>query len=320
MINKKQIKPLHPRNFHIQKYDFEALIKTMPELEPYVSVNKYDTLSIDFSNAQAVLTLNKALLSHFYDIKNWKIPENYLCPPIPGRADYIHYLADLLAYTNNAVVPKGNKITGLDVGIGANCIYPIIGNKVYGWNFVGSDIDQTALDAVQNIINDNVAIVEHVSCRLQNNSSNILTGIIEENDKFDFVVCNPPFHKSKEDAKVGQLRKVSNLTKEKVTKATQNFGGQANELWCKGGEVAFIKQMVKESTLYKNNCFWYTSLVSKKENLREIHKAIKQTKPVMLKTIEMKQGQKISRFVAWTYLSQKEQKQWKQNNWSKESK
>ena len=41
--------------------------------------------------------LNKALLAHFYAVKHWDIPDGFLCPPVPGRADYVHHLADLLA-------------------------------------------------------------------------------------------------------------------------------------------------------------------------------------------------------------------------------
>jgi 23S rRNA (adenine1618-N6)-methyltransferase len=45
------------------------------------------------------------LLISYYDIQKWDIP-HYLCPPIPGRADYIHYIADLLAESNNGIIPK----------------------------------------------------------------------------------------------------------------------------------------------------------------------------------------------------------------------
>jgi len=315
MTNIKQTKPLHPRNFHCDRYDFKKLIISTPELENYVFLNKYDDLSINFSDPKAVLTLNRALLSHFYNIKNWEIPKDYLCPPIPGRADYIHYLADLLAFSNEGKIPKGNNIVGLDVGVGANCIYPIIGNSVYGWRFVGSDIDEVSIDSAKVIVKSNETLVDNVECRLQSKSSDILKGIIKKDEKFDFILCNPPFHKSQKEAKEGQIRKVSNLTKKVVEEPILNFGGQDGELWCKGGELSFIRQMIKESVINAKNCFWFTTLVSKKENLREILKNIKSTNPVVLKTIEMKQGQKISRFVAWTFLNKKEQKQWRQDRW-----
>jgi 23S rRNA (adenine1618-N6)-methyltransferase len=97
---------LHPRNPHRFRYDFKELIKSCPKLAPFVSLNKYKSESIDFSNPEAVKILNLALLRHFYQLSYWDIPENYLCPPIPGRADYIHYIADLLASCNENKIPE----------------------------------------------------------------------------------------------------------------------------------------------------------------------------------------------------------------------
>lgn len=315
MATTTNTKTLHSRNPHNERYDFNALIKSYPTLEEFVSLNKYDDLSIDFSNPQAVLALNKALLVHFYAIKNWEIPENYLCPPIPGRADYIHNLADLLAGSNNGVIPTGGRIMGLDVGIGANCIYPIIGNRAYGWNFVGSDIDLVSIESVKSLVNKNETLQGSIQCKIQTNGDDIFNGIIDEKDTFDFTVCNPPFHKSKKEATLGSKRKVENLTKKEVKKPTLNFGGKSSELWCEGGEVAFIKKMIKQSVTYGHNCFWFTTLVSKKENLREIQKSLKSVKPFVIKIIEMKQGQKISRILAWTFLSKQQQRQWRKNRW-----
>ena len=127
---------LHPRNPHRFRYDFEQLFVSCPELKPFVARNEHGIETIDFSDPEAVKMLNKALLIANYEIQNWDIPKNYLCPPIPGRADYIHYLADLLANSNNEIIPEGETVVGLDIGIGANCIYPIIGNSTYGWSFV----------------------------------------------------------------------------------------------------------------------------------------------------------------------------------------
>ena len=299
MTSKKDTKTLHPRNLHNSRYNFEELIQSFPQLEQYVKPNKYDDLSIDFSDAQAVLTLNKALLYHFYNIKNWDIPKNYLCPPIPGRADYIHHIADLLAQDNN--IQKGSNIKGLDIGIGANCIYSILGYSIYGWQFVGSDCDDISLNSANHIINSNEQLKENITIRKQKNKNDIFNGIINEDDKFDFTLCNPPFHKSKKEAKEGTKRKILNLSKGKNKRVSLNFGGQHNELWCDGGELEFIKKMITQSVTFKNNCRWFTTLVSKKENLEEIYKALKNTNVKEFKTINMQQGQKISRIVAWRF-------------------
>lgn len=298
---------LHPRNLHRLRYDFEKLITAFPEVQQFVFINQHSIETIDFSDPEAVKALNKAILISDYGITFWDIPQDYLCPPIPGRADYIHYIADLLANSNNGILPTGEKIVGLDIGIGANCIYPIIGNSVYGWSFVGTDIDEKALQNCKKIIAENPKLIEAMSLQLQTEPRFIFKNIILPEDKFDFTICNPPFHSSQLEANKAALRKTSHLGNKPVL----NFGGQNAELWCNGGEIGFITQMIYESVKYPLNCFWFTTLVSKKDNLKSIYKTLNKVGAIEIKTIEMGQGQKISRLVAWTFLSEKQQKEWK---------
>ena len=302
---------LHPRNQHRLGYDFKQLILVCPELESFVHSNQYDIETIDFSNPAAVKTLNSALLFADYDIKYWDIPANYLCPPIPGRADYIHYIADLLTSSNNGVIPEGDTVQGLDIGIGANCIYPIIGNSVYGWSFVGTDIDEMAIQNCKKIIEENPRLIDAISLQLQIEARFIFKNIMEPQDKFSFTICNPPFHASQDEATRSTIRKINNLENTKTTTPILNFGGHNAELWCEGGELGFITQMIYESAKYPLQCFWFTSLVSKKDNLSSLYKTLNKVNVVAVKTIEMAQGQKNSRIVAWTFLSEVQQKEWK---------
>ncbi|MFV5686824.1 23S rRNA (adenine(1618)-N(6))-methyltransferase RlmF [Flavobacterium sp. GB2R13] len=302
---------LHPRNLDRFGYDFEQLIKNCPELKFFVSVNEHNIETIDFSNPEAVKSLNKALLVTHYEIQDWDIPKNYLCPPIPGRADYIHYIADLLASSNNGIIPEGETVQGLDIGIGANCIYPIIGNSTYGWSFVGTDIDEKAIQNCKKIIQDNPNLMDVISLQLQTESRFIFKNIITPEDKFTFTICNPPFHNSKEEATKSSIRKINNLENTRTKNPVLNFGGQNTELWYEGGEIGFLTQMIYESAKYPMNCLWFTTLVSKKENLSSIYKTLNKVSAVEVKTIDMAQGQKTSRIVAWTFLSGAQQKAWK---------
>jgi 23S rRNA (adenine1618-N6)-methyltransferase len=311
ILNTTEKAGLHPRNPHRFNYDFEALSKAYPDLENFIYTNEHKIVTIDFSIPEAVKALNNALLIAEYDIQNWNIPVSYLCPPIPGRADYIHHLADLLASTNNGIIPEGENIVGLDIGIGANCIYPIIGNVTYGWSFVGSDIDEKALQNCKKIIAENPKLIDAISLQLQMESRYIFKNIILPEDKFTFTICNPPFHSSAEEASKSALRKVNTLETTKSNKPILNFGGQNAELWCKGGELGFLTQMIYESVKYPMQCLWFTSLVSKKENLKNIYKLLNKVGAADIKTIDMAQGQKISRIVAWTFLSETQQKNWK---------
>jgi len=302
---------MHPRNPHRFRYDFEQLIKVCPELAPFVKLNKFNVESIDFADPQAVKMLNKALLKQFYDIAVWDIPKNYLCPPIPGRADYIHHMADLLASSRNEIIPTGPSVRVLDIGVGANCIYPIIGHKAYGWHFVGSDIDPVAIRTANQIVASNPSLKGAVECRLQSTPSNIFSNIMKTGEVFDLAMCNPPFHSNAQEAAEGTERKARNLSSEKTTTAQLNFGGQNNELWCEGGEAEFVRRMVKQSSELPNRCQWYSSLVSKKSNLYAINKALKKAKALQVRTIEMTHGQKQSRIVAWTFFTKEQLQQWK---------
>ncbi|AND62929.1 23S rRNA (adenine(1618)-N(6))-methyltransferase [Flavobacterium covae] len=299
-MENQQKKSLHPRNKHNQNYDFDALIAVAPELEKHVGINKFGNQSIDFAHPDAVRALNKALLKHFYQIDYYELPKINLYPPIPGRADYIHHLADIIAKGINGTLPTGSGIRILDIGTGANCIYPILGNKIYGWTFVGTEIDKPAKLTAEKIIQEN-KLTNAINIRLQESRRNIFRNIIQPNEKFDAVLCNPPFHNSREEATKGTTRKLKNLGKTIEGKPVLNFGGQNNELWCEGGEKAFITNMIYESVHFKSQVKWFTSLVSKKENLKNFETILKKLK-AKFEIIPMKQGNKTTRILAWHFL------------------
>lgn len=302
---------LHPRNQHRSRYDFAALIHTHAALATYVIVNPFGDTTIDFANPQAVKTFNQALLKQHYGIAVWDIPEDYLCPPIPGRADYVHYLADLLAQGNAGNIPRGETVRVLDIGTGANLVYPLIGTREYGWQFVGADIDEVALQNAQQIVDAN-HLAEVMSLRQQITPAAIFKGMIQQGESFALTMCNPPFHSSLEEAQAGSQRKLRGLDKSRLGKppakgasnakpAALNFGGQSHELYCAGGEEAFITQMIKESQQFAMQCQWFTTLVSKATTLPSVYRALKKVNARDVKTIHMAQGQKQSRFVAWTW-------------------
>lgn len=297
MREEKKKGELHPRNPHRGRYDLIKLIETCPQLEEYVAQNRYGDLSIDFFDPMAVKVLNRALLAHYYDIDYWDIPDNALTPPIPGRADYIHHIADLIPSK------KGSKslIFCLDIGVGANCIYPIIGCSEYGWRFVGSDVDRDSLSNAQMIIDNNTILHGAIELRHQSNRDSIFDGVILAGDRFDLTICNPPFHDSAQSAEQGTLRKLRNLKGKRVTKATLNFGGSSSELWCKGGELRFITNMICESRIYMDSCRWFTTLVSNEDNLKPLIKELSRNRVKEHRVIQMSQGNKKSRILAWRY-------------------
>ncbi|MCL1090202.1 23S rRNA (adenine(1618)-N(6))-methyltransferase RlmF [Shewanella profunda] len=306
-------KALHPRNAHINGYDFNALIKAFHRLNAFVRQTPFGGLSIDFADPEAVKALNTALLKYHYGIDFWDIPKGALCPPIPGRVDYLHYLADLLVEGDSSLAME--HVSVLDIGTGANGIYPILGCQVYGWHFVASDINSHSLANVQRIVERNPALQGRLSLRLQVDEKSVFKGIIQPQERFELTLCNPPFHASLAEAAQGSQRKVRNLqlNSGRTVKAASklNFGGQGAELWCKGGEQQFLATMINESQAFADQCLWFTSLVSKKENLKPCYQALAKLAVDTVKTIEMQQGNKITRVLAWSFHSAAKRQSWR---------
>jgi 23S rRNA (adenine1618-N6)-methyltransferase len=295
---------LHPRNLHRLGYDFSQLVQASPELATFVKQNPAGKDSIDFAAPKAVLSLNRALLLRHYGIRCWELPAGYLCPPIPGRADYLHHMADVLGEKEAAGIPQGEKVRVLDVGVGASCVYPILGRHEYGWSFVGTDIDPAALRSAQKIVEANSLLAGFVECRLQRSPLKIFQGITKPGERFAFSLCNPPFHSSARAAAEGTLRKLRALagrTLPRNTKAMLNFGGISTELICQGGELGFVKRMIAESAEFPSLCGWYSCLISRSENLPEVLNALRRAKVAEHRIIPMSQGQKKSRIVAWKF-------------------
>lgn len=296
---------MHPRNRHGGRYDFARLVAAEPALAPFVRPNPYapsDT-TLDFADPQAVKALNRALLKDQYGVAGWDIPDGYLCPPIPGRADYLHHLADLLAEDAGGIVPSGPAVRLLDLGTGANGVYPLLGCAEYGWSFVASDIDRRALASLRRVLDANPAFAAAIELRLQPDPARLLDGVLRIRETFAATVCNPPFHGSAAEANEGTRRKLRNLGQGGGGRPQLNFGGRAGELWCEGGERGFLLRLITESVRYRSRCAWFTALVSKTANLTPLRAAIRAAGAAELRTVDMAQGQKKSRFLAWSFLS-----------------
>ncbi|NBC07928.1 MAG: 23S rRNA (adenine(1618)-N(6))-methyltransferase RlmF [Bacteroidetes bacterium] len=287
---------LHPRNLHRNGYHFAKLIKAYPPLQLHVIKNPAGEPTISFSDPEAVKALNTALLIEHYGLQHWDIPEGYLCPPVPGRADYLHHLADLLAAGGPLLTGKDIRI--LDIGTGANLIYAILGQRIYDWSMVGTEADPLALKTAKALIGINPVLQNGIRLRQQKDPGSILEGIIRENDLFHATVCNPPFYASEEEAAEANARKRKNL---KLGKVGRTVAGQPAELWTEGGERWFLLQLIRESQLYGQQVGWFTSLVSQKDNLEPLEQALERAAAQELKIIPLVAGQKRVRVLAWRY-------------------
>ena len=301
---------LHPRNRHRGRYAFPELCASYPPLAPFVRPTGFGDTSINFADPAAVKALNRAILKHFYGVEHWDLPPGYLCPPIPGRADYLHHLADLLAGDHGGVIPRGPGLRVLDIGVGANCVYPLLGHHDYGWRFLGSEVDPRALANAQAILEANTGLARAIELRLQPRPDRILQGLLRDGETFDLTLCNPPFHASPAEAREGSERKWRNLGRGAGGAPVLNFGGQGTELWCPGGEEGFVTRMILESAALAGRCLWFTSLVAKEASLAGVKKALSTARVVEHRIIPMTQGQKKSRILAWTFQDAGARERW----------
>lgn len=308
---------LHPRNRHQGRYDFAVLTEGYPELSAFLITTPVGETSLDFGNPQAVLALNRALLKVQYGVSHWHIPGGYLCPPIPGRADYLHGLADLLAEDNGGVVPRGPTVRVLDIGVGANCIYPLLGHGEYGWRFVGSEVDLAAIASAKAIVAANPGLDDAIELRHQPGRGQIFAGLLQDAETFDLMMCNPPFHSSADEAARGSRRKWQQLGRSAPGSdaPSLNFGGQATELWCTGGEASFIRRMVRESTAIAQQVLWFSTLVAKSEHLADVHRQLHKAGAQEVREVAMAQGNKQSRFVAWSFHDAARRTAWAAARW-----
>ena len=287
---------MHPNNIHNEAYPLVALQEKHLPLKKFIHHNSHGKETIDFANPEAVFHLNKALLKHYYRVTDWNIPSGYLCPPIPSRVDYLHHLNDLL----HEKTPS-DTIKIVDIGTGANCIYALLAHQVFQWDAVGCDIDIKAVHAAQENVNATIGLSEHIEIRHQDNNTNILDGVIATNEYYHASVCNPPFYASAEDANSNTLQKLKKLNSDTSKhQIVRNFKGQPNELWCNGGEALFIKRMIKQSVAFQKQVGWFTTLISKGDNLPKLLKLLNKLK-AKHRIIEMKHGSKITRMLAWHF-------------------
>jgi len=283
---------MHDNNPHKHGYDLQLLAQTHPALEPFFITKEDGHISIDFSDATAVLALNAALLKQHYSVDNYSLPAGYLSPPVPSRVDYILHIADLIGEKNK---------TGLDIGTGANMIYPILGASLYNWKMVGSEVDEDSY-AFAKALKEQLSLPKsckksQLDLRLQSDRGSILKNIIKPNELYDFTMCNPPFYGSADEAFKANRRKNTQLGNQSNQR---NFEGKSHELWCNGGEALFAKRLIKESVHFKKQVGWFTCLISRKENLPKLEKQLKKLGATH-QVVRMNSGQKKSRFIAWTF-------------------
>ncbi len=265
------------------KPDFKFLSEEFPEFKKHVYINKYGGYSINWKNPNSIKELVKTILNKFFNITYYEIPENFLIPTLTSRYNYLNYINKL--FTKLEIENK-EKIL-IDIGTGANLIYPLLGYKLYNWKFIASEINEDAINIGKKIIKEN-NLEKEILIIKQNDSKKIFENIINFNNKYLCSICNPPFFDINTEIKKDNL----------YTDNEYNY----NEVYCEGGEIFFIKEMIKESYIYKKNIFLFSSLIGRKSNMKKIYSVMKNLKEMsLLKKITIKQGKNARWIIIWSF-------------------
>ena len=130
---------LHELNPYNQRtVDFVKLASKYPETFGKFFA-KNGSQSFDWQDASALRCLTETLLNDDFGLDVVLHPSR-LCPKLPNRLNYLCWLHDLFEHVNST-----KRIHVLDIGVGANAVYPLLGNKLFGWRFTGTDIDADSI-------------------------------------------------------------------------------------------------------------------------------------------------------------------------------
>jgi 23S rRNA (adenine1618-N6)-methyltransferase len=199
-----------------------------------------------------------------------KLPNDRLVPPVPNRWAYVEWLQGLVDSTRplstTETYDAQRQVTGLDIGIGASCIYPLLACVARpNWKFFGTEIDQKSYEyAIYNVTRNDL------DTRIRLIKTNGLHQLIPLSNlkvkELDFTMCNPPFFSSVEEIEKSE---------EKGEKPGAVCVGAEVEMITNGGEVAYVSRMVDESYELGNKIQWYTSLLGKLDTLPIIVEKLK---------------------------------------------
>ncbi|KAL6782426.1 hypothetical protein ACKKBG_A06750 [Auxenochlorella protothecoides x Auxenochlorella symbiontica] len=321
---------INPRSRYAQEEpDFGDLAQAYPYLRPFLVPRGTGRPSLNFRDPRACVALTRALLARDHGLR-WDLPPGHLAPPVTGRANYVHWVQDLLALS----APEGGEVCGLDVGTGANLIYPLLGAALAGWRFVGVDVSRAALRAARRLLDANTGVARRVTLRRVPMQP-------EQRAFFHGMEAAPEGPREEGDGGGGERGAASGGAWEEVSardaagggilsaalrageafafcmcnppffesldEAGRNpataFGGTPLEMVYPGGEAAFVLSMLADSCTLRSHIHWFTTMVGKKSTLRALRGALARAGARVVRTTEFAQGRTSRWGVAWSWAA-----------------
>ncbi|TKA45821.1 hypothetical protein B0A54_03506 [Friedmanniomyces endolithicus] len=241
--------------------------------------------------------LTKTLLKCHFGL-TISLPDDRLCPPVPVRWNYIRWIQQLLDTTSETYTDRydpSREVLGLDIGVGASCIYPLLACASRPqWRMMGTEIDQHSLDyARKNVVAN--GLEQRARLKLSSSAEAPLIPLdamgVEE---MDFVMTNPPFYSSDQDMQASYTGKSA--------PPSAVCTGAENEMICPGGDVGFVSRILDESLKLGGRVQWYTVMLGKMSSLQTIIAKLREHGVTNFAVTCLQAGYRTKRWaVAWSF-------------------
>nr|POE94425.1 putative methyltransferase-like protein c27d7.08c [Quercus suber] len=233
------------------------------------------------------------MLAHDFHLMYLSLPPDRLCPPVPVRWNYIHWIQELLDTTSESYTdaPQAEReVVGLDIGVGASCVYALLACASRPrWHMLGTDIDSHSLEYASRNAQDNDL---EARIHLKLNSAN--EPLLPKNHKLDFVMTNPPFYDSSEEMKESYVNKTA--------PPSAICTGSPNEMICPGGDFGFVSRILAESFVLRRQIQWYTAMLGRLSSLQQFIAKLKEHGISNFAVTTLAAGYKTKRWaVAWSF-------------------
>jgi len=267
---------------------------------------------LDFSDPAAVAALSRALLMRRFRLDGWTCPVGALVPPIAARAAYLRRMGLIVGGGS----PPPRSLAVLDVGCGANLIFPLLAaSPVFGWSATGLDVTPAALaGAAANLaLNSSLAGRVRLVAGDPAGRPPILEPVFgagaswaaaaaaagDARFPFDFSVCNPPFFES-------AAARAATAKDPGAPRGGGHAGSAAETVWEGGGEAGFVCALAAESAGHAHRVTWWSSMLGRKASLTAVRGVLKGLSPapeVRTFTLAEGGGRTTRWVVAWSWVA-----------------
>ncbi|XP_014255372.1 U6 small nuclear RNA (adenine-(43)-N(6))-methyltransferase [Cimex lectularius] len=284
-------KLMHPKNPYKTPPNFKELALQFPEFRKFARQDLSGKIGLNFKNEGAVWALTSCLLKKDFDLDVKTVP-SHLVPTLPLRLNYILWLSDIVQLLR----PGQEGASGIDIGTGACCIYPLVAAKRFSWNMIGTEVDENNFKCAKENVERN-GLQDKIRV-LSVKQGTFLCGVVKEEEVYDFCMCNPPFY---DETNPNDNCKSKRRSEERPGPRNAQSGVNV-ELTTQGGEIAFVQNIIDDSLKLKDQIRVYTTMLGHKSSLAPLKLYIKKNCEAKISSTMFCQGRTTRWGLAWTFL------------------